>query len=148
MSASTFYLHANDPGRAAIRANAVAFLDQLPRDKSWRVTIEKHAKDYTGKQRRSIFGPAYAALMAFSGLAGDDDKHELHRFMCGEFFGWCEHALGRKPVRTTTIDERGKKNPISTEEAIAFYEFLQRRGAEVGCYVPDPNPFWREKAAR
>lgn len=143
---SKFILHANDKNRAQILANAVSFLHQLPDTKSWELTIEPHKREYTGKQRRSIFGPAYKALMEFSGLDGDEEKRQLHFWMCGEFFGWKHGDFGQRPIRTTTKDENGKKNPISTAEAVRFYEFLQRKGAEVGCYVPEPDAFWREKA--
>lgn len=145
---STFYLWANDKGRATILQNVLSFLAQLPEGKSWAVSIEKATRERTGKQNRSIFGPAYKALMEFSGLEGDADKKELHRFMCGEFFGWREHALGRKPLRTTTTNDQGKRDVIDTDTALRFYAFLQRRGAEVGCYVPEPDPFWREKLMR
>jgi len=145
---TTFVLHAKDTNRLNVEANCIKFLQSLPKDKPWEVTIEKHVKEYTGKQRRSIFGAAYKALMEFSGLQGSDDKLELHRFFCGEFFGWRDGALIRRPKRTTTKDEFGRHNPISIEQGLEFYAFLQRRGAEVGCYVPDPDPFWREKAER
>ena len=141
---SQFILHANDKGRDQIRENCAAFLAMLPLDQSWSVSIEKYAKEYSAKQRRSIFGPAYKALMEFSGLEGDEDKRELHRFMCGEYFGWRDVSLGRKPIRTTTKNEFGKRDPMSIERALYFYAFLQRKGASVGCYVPDPDPFWRE----
>ena len=143
---SKFILHANDKNRANILANAVSFLHQLPDNKPWELTIEPHKREYTGKQRRSIFGPAYKAMMDFSGLEGDEEKKELHRFWCMEFFGRKQTEFGERPVRTTMRDENGKKNPISTAEAVRFYEFLQRKGAEVGCYIDPPDPFWREKA--
>lgn len=145
---SKFVLHANDKNRAQILANAVSFLHQLPDTKSWELTIEPHKREYTGKQRRLIFGPAYKALMEFSGLEGDEEKRALHRFMCMEFFGRIHTDFGERPSRTTTKDEMGKHNPISTAEAVRFYEFLQRKGAEVGCWVPSPDPFWLEKARK
>lgn len=144
---STFTLHVNDTNRPNVLANCLSFVGSLSALKPWDVTIEPHKKEFSGKQRRSIFGPAYKALMEFSGLEGNDDKEELHRFMCGEFFGWRELPIGRKPRRTTTRDEWGKRNPIDTEEAARFYAFLQRRGADVGCYVPDPDPLWNREQA-
>lgn len=147
MSATNFYLWANDKNAATVLSNAISFLGQLPREKSWCVSIERAVKERTGKQNRSIFGPAYKALMEFSGLEGDEDKRELHRFMCGEFFGWRDHPLGRKPLRTTTKNEHGQRDVMSIDDSLRFYAFLQRRGAEAGCYVPDPDPLWREKAA-
>ena len=122
---TAFTLNANHSGRAQVLANAITFIHALPDDKSWVVKIEK--PEYTGKQRRSIFGPAYKSLMEFSGLEGEDDKRELHRYMLCEFFGHTISPLGiRKPNRTTMTNENGERDPISTEVAARFYEFLQR----------------------
>ena len=142
----TFILHANDPGRERVLLNLIAFLQRLPEDKGWEVEIARYVKARTDKQRKAMFGAAYKALMEFSGLEGSREKEQLHRDMCGEFYGWTNDALGRrKPVRTTTTNERGERDEISIEEQLKFYAFLQRQGAEVGCYVPDPDPFWRER---
>lgn len=143
----TFILH-KDPTRARILENAIAFLRMLPESKAWELEIRPHVKKRSTKQRKALFGAAYGALMEFSGLEGSEDKRELHRFMCGEFFGWKLDAFGRRvPVRTTTKDEHGKPDEINVEQALRFYAFLQRKGAEAGCYVPDPDPFWREAKA-
>jgi hypothetical protein len=145
---SIHLLHANHPGRANVLTALCAFLARLPVDKSWSISIDAYRAPYSGKQRRSMFGVAYKALMQFSGLQGSADKAELHAFMCGEFFGWKTDVFGRQvPVRSTSVDESGVKNPISTDVAAQFYDFLQRRGADVGCFVPDPDPLWFEKAA-
>lgn len=149
MSGQNFELHANDPGRATVVANLHAFTDRLPADRSFVVSFAPLTKKRTEKQRRALFGAAYRALMEFAGLAGSEDKRELHRFMCRKYFGERSDKLGRMvPLRTTTTNERGEKDEIDTQEALRFYEFLQREGASVGCYVPDPDPFWREQARR
>ena len=143
----TFVLRKDDANRLNVAANLTAFIARLPESRSWEIEIRQHVKRRSDKQRAALFGPAYGALMAFSGLQGNSDKEELHRFFCGEFFGWAEDAFGRrKPRRTTTKNERGERDEISVVEALNFYDFLQRRGAEVGCYVPDPDPLYREQA--
>lgn len=127
-------------GGSQILANALRFIAALPNTREWDIEIKEHRKTRSDKQRGALFGVAYRALMEFSGLQGSQDKEDLHRFMCGEFYGWKTDALGnRKPVRTTTKDEDGRRDEISTKGAEEFYAFLQRRGAEVGCYVPDPD---------
>jgi len=142
---SRFILHAGDDERPRILANCAAFLGQLPPSKSWQIEIVPYVKKRSPKQRRALFGAAYKALMEFAGLEGSEEKNELHRFMCREYFGERPDALGRMvPVRTTTKNERGEHDEISVDEALKFYAFLQRKGADVGCYVPDPDPFWRE----
>jgi hypothetical protein len=140
-----FILHKSDPRRLTVLANAQRFIGQLPEAQAWEIEIRRHVKKRSDKQRRALFGAAYGALMEFCGLEGAKEKEHLHRDMCGEYFGWRKDALGRPtPVRTTTKNERGEHDEISVDEALRFYAFLQRKGAEVGCWVPDPDPFWRE----
>lgn len=47
-----------------------------------------------------------------------------------------------KPFRTTTRDDKGKRDVISTLEMADFYAFIQRKSAENGFDVPDPDPDW------
>lgn len=144
-----FYLHAKDPGRVLVRANLHAFIDRLPDDKPWLITVEPHRKTRTGKQRRALWSAAYGPVMEFIGLEGAEDKRELHRYFCGAYFGTKLDVLGREvPIRTTTRNERGERDEIDTIEALAFYAFIQRKAAEQGVDVPDPDPFWRENAQR
>jgi hypothetical protein len=142
-----FILHANDDGRALVKSNLHAFIDRLPEDKAWECVIDKHVKTRTAKQRRTLFGAAYGPIMDFMGLQGSDDKRDLHTFFCRDFFGERMDSLGRMvPIRTTTRNERGERDEISTIVALEIYAFIQRRAAEQGIDVPDPDPFWKEKA--
>lgn len=142
-----FILHKGDDNRATVLKNAHAFLDRLPDSQSWEIEVKRHVKARTDKQRKALFAVAYKAMMEFSGLQGADDKEELHRFWCGEYFGWTVDAFGRKrPERTTMKDHAGRQDEISVDEALKFYHFLQQRAAEVGCFIADPDPFWREHA--
>lgn len=114
------------------------------------VTVEEFRPERSTKQSAALFGCAYKALMEQMGLRGERDKEELHTAMCGEFWGWRDsEALGtvrRVPVRTTTTGPDGKRDVISTTEALAFYAFIQQRAAEYGYDVPDPDPAWRVRA--
>jgi len=144
-----YVLHKGDPNRDMVRANLHAFIDRLPDSKSWEIEVTAYHKTRTGKQRRSLFGVAYKAIMEQTGLRGSRDKDRLHENMCGEFFGWKDDALlGRVPVRTTTINERGEKDEITTIDALEMYSHIQQIAAEYGVDVPNPDPFWREKAER
>ena len=116
------------------------------------VTIEEAKAERSDLQRRSLFGCAYKALMAQMGLAGESEKNDLHEFMCGEFWGWREKnimgQIHRYPIRTTTRGEDGKRDVISTRDQLDFYAWIQRRAAENGYDVPDPDKEWFRKAER
>lgn len=136
--------------------NAVRFLQSLPlvsngRPKRWELRIVPYSPKRSEPQLRALFGVAYPPLMEHAGLSGEKEKNELHTMMCGEYWGWNEKViLGRKklnPKRTTTTDEHGKRDVLSKMDFCDFYAFVQRKGAEFGAFVPDPDPLWFEKAA-
>lgn len=116
------------------------------------VSVEEFVPERTVKQRNTLFGVAYKSLMAQMGLAGEREKQDLHRHLCGEYWGW-RHLGGlgtafRYPLRTTTTNEAGQRDVISTREQLAFYAFIQRQAAQYGYDVPDPDPEWFRKAER
>lgn len=144
-----FILHANDDGRALVKSNLHAFIDRLPDGKAWECVIDRHVKKRSPKQRKALFAAAYGPIMDFMGLRGEDDKKELHRFFCCEYFGSRIDQLGRRmPLRTTTRNEQGEREEISMDVAFDMYEFIQQRAAEQGIDVPNPDPLWRENAER
>jgi hypothetical protein len=110
------------------------------------VTVAPYVKKRSSKQRASLFAVAYAAIMEHIGLRGTKDKEDLHQFWCEEYFGYIE-ATGvspRRPKRTTTKNEAGEDDEISTLQALDMYAFIQQRAAENGIDCPDPDPFWRD----
>lgn len=147
MKPQTYQLNANGPERQDVLLNAVGFLKRLPADKSWVVSIEPFRKTRSQKQRGSLFGVAYKAIMEAMGLRGSKDKNDLHEFFCGEYFGWTEATplMKSRPVRTTTKNERGEPDEISTVDALDMYAFIQQRAAENGIDVPDPDPMWGQR---
>lgn len=124
-------------------AGLFRFLSSLDVTKAWRITIGPVKKERSDLQNRALWGCAYRVLHEATG----NDPEDLHTYFCGEFFSWVEYdVLGQKrkrPFRTTTRDEHGKRDVISTKDLSDFYAFVQRRAAEtVGVYVPDPDPNW------
>jgi hypothetical protein len=140
----TFILWANDPTRPHVAANLRAYIDGLSPKKSYRFEICEHRKTQTDDQLGARFGLAYKTIMQHMGLQGDDEKKQLHRFMCCEYFGYVETPFGRRPKRTTTVNERGEKKPLDTVEAAEFYDYIVRKAAEFDIFIPEPNPFWKE----
>ena len=118
--------------------------------KPLKVEITEDKPERTDKQNRSLWGVAYPPIMEFMGLRGESDKEDLHSFWCGEYWGWVTtDFLGKKkqhPVRTTTHNEEGNRDPITIGEMIKFWDFIQQRAAEHGICVPAPDPGWRIRA--
>lgn len=121
----------------------VKFLSDLPKDIAIKVTIAPVKKERSDLQNRALWGCAYKAICTATG----NDAEDIHELMCGEYFGWREkRVLGKRhlePMRTTTKDQDGNRDVISTIHLSDFYEFIQRYAAEkAGVFVPDPDPEW------
>ncbi len=106
-------------------------------------------RERSQSQLGALFGVAYKILMREIGLRGEREKAELHDTFCGEFWGWrtitVMGVLRQVPTRTTTTNEHGVRDVISTREQIDFYEFIQQRAAGMGWDIPDPDPLWRTR---
>ena len=141
MGKPEYFLWHDDPERPMIVANCQSFIGRLPSSKNWRISIQRASHKRTKKQRNSLFGVAYKAIMEATGLEGEKEKQQLHTHFCGDFFGWAQGPLGQsRPFRTTTIDQDGNEDEIDRATAIRMYEFIQRTAAEYGVDVPDPDP--------
>lgn len=123
----------------------VAMLRRMFPGNKVEITARKYRKPRSDAQNNSLWGVAYKVLREASG----NDPDDLHVYFCGEYFGWVEYdvmgAKKKRPRRTTTTDENGHANKMSTVEFMDFYEFIQRRSAEAGYLVPDPDPLWFTK---
>jgi len=126
-------------------ARLVAFLSAIPEETEVMVTIGPVKKDRSDLQNRALYGVAYKTLSQFTGYTDP----ELHEMFLRSYFGEVEkEVFGTKivkPRRTTTTDENGKRKLLSTDEFSAFYSHIQQKGAEIGCYVPDPDPEWHAR---
>lgn len=149
---NTFVLWAHHPNRELVSANAQRFIQRLSTGdaahKSFDVVIKPHVQHRTDSQRAALFGVAEKAIAEFCGYRGARDMERLHDAMCCGYFGEkTDPVLGRIPIRTTTINERGDRDEISISDALDMYGWIQQWAAEtLGCFVPDPDPLWREKA--
>lgn len=104
------------------------------------VTVRRYQKKRSVEQNNSLFGIAYPLLMEATGYT----KEELHREMCGRFFGWkVKKVMGRAievPRRTTTKNQDGQPEVISTVMMMEMYAFVQQLAIqELQLYIPDPN---------
>ena len=135
-----------DDARAA---NAVSFIQSLPKDGSMEVEIRPRKKPRSQNQNAALWGVAYPPIMEAMGLRGEKEREEIHEYFCGEYFGWVEYQILDKrkvrPKRTTTKNEDGKRDILTKMDMSDFFAFVQQRAADNGIYVPDPDPlYWVE----
>ena len=140
-----YQLNANGPERSQVLANAHAFLDRLPVNKSWKVEVKEARKERSNPQNNALFGVAYPALVEATGYTPD----ELHEAFCRRYFGSVGvDVLGQcivRPVRTTTTNEDGEREVMDAAEFAKFYDMVQMVGAEAGVDVPSPDPMWSQR---
>lgn len=136
------------PERRAERIQRLAaFLSRLDGGRPWELLVQPWKKERTQRQNNALFGVAYKTLSDFTGHT----EPELHDAMCKLYFGEVEReVLGvreRFPRRTTTKNEAGERDVLNREEMSKFYDFIVRTAAEYGCFIEDPNPMLRTRAA-
>jgi hypothetical protein len=118
-------------------------LDQLV---AWRITIERIGDDRTSQQNRYLNGVAYKMISDHTGY----ERNEVHKAFLGRYFGWKTKRVPRTPtnpkgeesipIRTTTTNEAGKREVLSTKDFWEYVEFLQRFAAERFQFIiPDPD---------
>jgi hypothetical protein len=135
MAESIFTLPKLMPRDGAIQRVA-GFLSRLPLEKAWRVSVQEQKRTRSQNQNRYLWGVAYPAILSAGGeaLAGWDAE-DLHEYFLGEHFGWeVIEGFGRKRIKPV---RRSAK--LSTIEFSDYVGFIQRKAAEFGVYVPDPN---------
>jgi hypothetical protein len=109
-----------------------AVLKGLPQDKAWRVEVHTHQRRRSDQQNRYLWGVVYGEILKH--LQGWD-KDDVHEYFLGECFGWeIVEGFGakrKKPVR--------RSSKLSKLEFGDYVAFIQRKCAEIGLYIPDPN---------
>lgn len=129
----TFILHKADPNRANVLANAQRFLAMLPESQAWKIEVAQYAKRRSDQQNRYLWGVCYPTFMrALPGW----DAEDVHEFLLGEHFGW-ERLDGMGRPRLKPIKRSSK---LSKVEFAEYVDFCQRKAAEHGLFVPDPEP--------
>lgn len=131
MTSQTFVLHSDDT-RDRVLSNLIRFIGMLPSDKAWKVEVKRYSKRRSDLQNRYLWGVVYPAFMrVLDGWELDD----VHDFLLGEWSGWERiEGLGRarlKPIK--------RSSQLTTAEFSEYTAFCQRKGAEHGIYVPDPE---------
>ena len=148
MKEQTIIIPVESPERHAERLQRIAvYFARLDPTKPWQLIVGPWKKQRTLRQNNAMFGVAYRQLSDFTGHT----EPELHDIMCRLFFGEVtEEIIGvrkTKPLRTTTTNEDGERDVISREDMSRFYDLIVRTAAEQGCFIEDPNPLLRTRAA-
>ena len=134
--------------RDAVVSNLAGFVLKYLPGKQLRVSVDRITNRRTNQQNRALWGCAYRALSDQTG----NDMEDLHLYFCGEYFGWNNvlvmNQRRHKPIRTTTHNEHGERDVISTIELAAFYAFVQQRSAQLGYDIPDPDPEWTQEKSK
>lgn len=108
------------------------FLGSLSQERGWVVEVKELRRRRSDAQNRFLWGCVYPELLKH--LPGWDAE-DVHEYFLGEHFGWERlEGLGRprlKPVK--------RSSKLSTVEFNAYVEFIQRKAAELGIYIPNPN---------
>jgi hypothetical protein len=122
--------------REAVIERLSRFLAQLPMERGWRVTVVEFKRNRTNQQNRYLWGVAYPAILTAGGeTLGGWEAEDLHEYFLGEHFGW-ELIRGFGKVKQKPIRRSAKLTTLEFSDHVGF---IQRKCAELGIYVPDPN---------
>lgn len=124
---------------AAELARWLAFVasQSLPLD----VSCKPWKRMRSNEQNNLLFGVVYPPIAEAMGYSVED----IHEYMLGRHFGWADHkvpktprnpeGLESRPFRTTTKDEHGKRNVLSSAEFSKFLDTVERVASQAGVYV-------------
>lgn len=135
-------------------AGIAKFILSLSPGKAWRITVEECRGARSDQQNKYLWSCAYKLLSEHTGY----EVEEIHEYLLGKHFGEREKRVPRSanfptgikrvPIRTTTTNEMGKRDVLPWDAFCEYVAFVQRTAAKVGCFIPDPDPNWRENQDR
>ena len=126
---------------------ALQVLESLDELVAWRVLVQpvKHARSLS--QNAYLWAVPNKLISDKTGY----EVEEVHEYLLGAYFGWREKRVPKKPSnpkglesvpnRTTTTDERGRRNVLTTTQFAEYVDFVQRFAAtKLQLVIPDPDP--------
>lgn len=128
--------------RIAILGRIQGLISALKDDRAWMISIKEWKGTRTQQQNRALWGLAYTTILKDGGEAMRGwDKQDLHEFFLGEYFGWeVVELFGKKRQRPIR-----RSSKLDKSEFADFFSFVQRRAAEFGIFIDDPDPMWNIK---
>lgn len=141
----------NSPERSRQIGRVVNALEELARDRAWRVEVSEDRHKRSDAQNAYYWAVVVEAISRESGY----EPEEVHEYLCGQRWGWKDRRVPSTPrnpagvesvpVRTTTRDSCGRRAVLGTTEFAEFIEFARRFAAEkLNVVTPDPE---QERAA-
>lgn len=110
----------------------IAYLQTLPLGKAFKVKVEDLKPKRSENQNRYLFGVVYVEIAKH--LDGFD-KDDIHEFCLGEWSGWeVVEAFGKKRQRPIR-----RSSALNKQEFADFIAHIQRKMAERGIVIPDPQ---------
>jgi hypothetical protein len=136
---------------------AMIVLESLDEETAWKVTIEPSKRERSDSQNAYLWSVPNKMISELTGY----EVAEVHEYLCGQFWGWKDKRVPKTPrnpqgiesvpVRTTTRNEQGKRDVLTTTQFSTYVDFVQRFAAtKLGLVIPDPDPAFmlhRERAA-
>ena len=120
--------------RPAALARITRLVQGLDLKKRWLVTVAEHRPRRSDPQNRYLWGVVYPTILKAGTLEGWT-ADDIHDYLLGEHFGWeTVEGFGKKRLRPLR-----RSSKLNKQEFSDFVAFIQRRMAEHGIYVPDPN---------
>lgn len=149
MGATNFKLEKVYPGdarRSRDIGRVVEWMESLPYDKAWKMSGEEAKSERSLKQNAYLFGVCYPLMSDAFGYEHDD----MHTECLKRHFGTKEkkvpkcrdypNGLKEVPLRTTTIDEDGRRSVLGKMAFAEFVERVRRIAAFMDVVIPDPDP--------
>lgn len=145
MNPQHFILWKDQPREARI-ASITKFLAGLALNRAWEIVVKPHQKRRSQSQNAYLWGAVYPVILQRGGntLAGWT-ADDLHEYFLGSHFGTeVLNFNGRDYERPLK-----RSSKLSTLEFMDYIAHIQLKMAEIGIFIPDPDPnyFMQQVAA-
>lgn len=111
-------------------------LAQLDPKKKYRVIVSLYKRARSLGMNAAHWAGVITPMAEFIG----DSPEEVHRDLCGLYFGWVETKWGgRKPRRTTTHNEDGERDVLNWEEMSNFMHLCKAKASELGVAISEAD---------
>lgn len=125
------------PRGRADSGKAIRFLQALPLDKPFRVTVEDYKPKRSNQQNAYLWSYVYPTICKnFEGWRPED----VHEYMLGRHFGTETlvtpdgEVAGTKPLR--------RSSKLNKQEFADYVAHIQQLASEHGIFIDDPDPEW------